>query len=560
MEYIIFAVFALLIVIAFFVKGYFDYKKQEKKFIKSLYSNYGEFVEREYKPERFINIPSYYEKHKDGFFIDDITWNDLNMDEVFMQMNTSMSAAGEEYLYYMLRTPSFDKEVLEKREELILAFCEKEEERVKCQFLFHKLGFTGKYSLYDYLDYLDKLGIRSNTKHYLALIFVLIGIVLLFVEIPLGIAMLFIVFILNILSYFKTKSEIDPYITSFSYIFRLLDTVDKLCKIKMPELQTRQDILKKASADMVKFKRGSFWLMSPGRMSASGNPLEMILDYFRMALHLDLMQFNKMLSQVRGHIAEIDSMITIIGEIDALIAIGAYRAYYEEVCVPVFVKEKKVKAEALYHPLIKEPVKNDIETTGSILITGSNASGKSTFLKTVALNVILAQTVHTCMAVYFETSMFRVCSSMALRDDIEGGDSYYIVEIKALKRIMDMVKTEGAPVLCFVDEVLRGTNTVERIAASVQILKSLNTKDCLCFAATHDIELTHLLEEEYHNYHFEEEVADNDIFFSYKILDGRARTRNAIKLLEIMGYDKAIIETAEKMAADFVNSGNWTKG
>ncbi|MCI7191103.1 MAG: hypothetical protein MR998_10800, partial [Lachnospiraceae bacterium] len=80
----------------------------------------------------------------------------------------------------------------------------------------------------------------------------------------------------------------------------------------------------------------------------------------------------------------------------------------------------------------------------------------------------------------------------------------------------------------------------------------------LCFAATHDIELTHILEDLYANYHFEEEIEQDDIFFSYKIMKGRATTRNAIKLLGIMGYDQRIVKEAEKMASDFLEKGNWT--
>lgn len=146
---------------------------------------------------------------------------------------------------------------------------------------------------------------------------------------------------------------------------------------------------------------------------------------------------------------------------------------------------------------------------------------------------------------------------MALRDDVQGGSSYYMVEIKALKRILDFLAEDGKPVLCFVDEVLRGTNTVERIAASTEILKSMADQNCICFAATHDIELTHLLEGIYDNYHFAEEIEDDDILFSYKILEGRASTRNAIKLLGIMGYDKEIICEAEKMAENFLATGHW---
>ena len=128
-----------------------------------------------------------------------------------------------------------------------------------------------------------------------------------------------------------------------------------------------------------------------------------------------------------------------------------------------------------------------------MLLTGSNASGKSTFLKTVALGAIMAQTINTCPADHYEACFFHICSSMALRDDLDSGESYYIVEIKSLKRILD--QAGQYPLLCFVDEVLRGTNTVERIAASTQILKSLGRKNLICFAATHDSELKELLKD-----------------------------------------------------------------
>lgn len=216
-----------------------------------------------------------------------------------------------------------------------------------------------------------------------------------------------------------------------------------------------------------------------------------------------------------------------------------------------------MKAENIYHPLLQNPVKNSILTERGVLITGSNASGKSTFLKTVAINAILAQTIHTCMADSYSAGLYRIMSSMALRDDLAGGDSYYIVEIKSLKRILNRLEEEGNPVLCFVDEVLRGTNTVERIAASTQILKSLSKASVLCFAATHDIELTHLLKKYYNNYHFEEEIVDNDVVFHYQLMRGRAVTRNAIKLLGVMGYDEEIIKEAEEMAEGFLEKGSW---
>ena len=210
-----------------------------------------------------------------------------------------------------------------------------------------------------------------------------------------------------------------------------------------------------------------------------------------------------------------------------------------------------------YHPLLGAPVKNGITAERGVLLTGSNASGKSTFLKTVAINAVLAQTVHTCAADGYRAPFFQVYSSMALKDDIVSGESYYIVEIKSLKRILDAAALRKGLILCFVDEVLRGTNTVERIAASTQILRSLGHSGILCFAATHDIELTELLQEDFDNYHFEEDVRDGDVYFNYRLKKGKATTRNAIKLLELMGYEPQVIEKASAQAEYFLASGVW---
>lgn len=557
MEYMVLAVALVGVALIFMMSEVFRYRKTEQKFKKKLYEEYGVLPERDYKPGALEVISRYFVKHKDGFYIDDITWNDLNMDEIFKKMNFTYSAAGEEYLYYTLRTPCMEEEELLHREEIIDFFSRHSKERAAYQFIYSKLGRTGKFSIYDYLDYLDQLGVRSNLPHYLALVLVLLGIGILFVNIPIGLLVLVCVLIYNNITYFKVKNEIDPYITSFSYIFRLLKAAEKLQEHRIAILDEEFDALKKSYHGMTGFQAGSFLIMSEGRMSGSGNPLDILLDFVRMGFHLDLIKFNQMLSEVRRHLSDIDRMVTILGKIETMICIGEYRACLGTYCIPEFTTELKIHAEGIYHPLIENPVANSISTGKSVLITGSNASGKSTFLKTVAIGSIFAQTIHTCPAGCYRGAMFRVVSSMTLKDDVQGGESYYMVEIRALKRIMDMVLSEGVPVLCFVDEVLRGTNTVERIAASTQILKNMAGGSCICFAATHDIELTYLLENIYNNYHFTEEIAYDDISFTYKIMEGRAHTRNAIKLLGIMGFSEEIIKEAGVMAGNFMETGVW---
>ena len=220
-----------------------------------------------------------------------------------------------------------------------------------------------------------------------------------------------------------------------------------------------------------------------------------------------------------------------------------------------------LEVKNLHKAFDKHVVLNDVNTTvrkGDVIaIIGPSGCGKSTFLRTIAVNAVLSQTIFTSVSKNYQAPYFRIYSSMSLKDDLGGKNSYYIVEIKALKRILTAAEQTGCPVLCFVDEVLRGTNTVERIAASSEILKYLKDKNVLCFAATHDIELTAILSGCYDNYHFQEEVTDDEVIFDFKLYTGPATTRNAIKLLKTIGYDSTIINAAERSAGYFLNNGKW---
>lgn len=556
--YIAFAVFVVLVVVVMFTKGIFDFRKKKKAFIQKLYHEYGAKPVKEYRPEQYKSISRYFSRHPQPGQIDDITWNDLNFDDIFKRLNDTYSSAGEEYLYHTLRTPVFERDSLEHFDEICEYFLGHPDERVKVQLAMSELGKTGQFSLYDYLDYLDILGERSNTKHVLFDLLFLPCIIWMVIQPAYGLMALCLLMIYNMITYFKEKNEIDPYITSFSYIMRLLQTADKLEKMKLEVCVKEQEAISLHSKGLDHFRRGSFWLMSSGRMSGSGNPLDIFFDYLRMTLHLDLIKFNRMLAQVRLHIEDVDALVATMGYLETAIVIGAYRLGKEgQWCKPMLHKGSRLAVENVYHPMIENPVKNSITVHRSILLTGSNASGKSTFLKTIAVNAIFAQTIYTCTADRFEGDYFHICSSMSLRDDLSGGDSYYIVEIKSIKRILDLVINSRHRVLCFVDEVLRGTNTVERIAASNQILRSLSSQKAICFAATHDIELTELLSDTFDNYHFKEEVEEGDVRFDYKLLEGKASTRNAIRLLSIMGYETTIIERAEKQADQFTKTGAW---
>ncbi|MBR4776321.1 MAG: hypothetical protein IK007_01765 [Lachnospiraceae bacterium] len=561
MEYIIGAV---VIIILIFAGGYYLQKKGEKKLEKQIRESFGNVPKLEYTQEKYNSIGYYFremaKKHpddKEHCTVDDITWNDLNMDDVFLTMCNAQSSIGEEYLYYLLRTPSLSEDVLAKREKLIRYFESDPETRVKLQVELAKAGKISGVSVYEYVSRLDSLKTENNLKHFFCIFLMAAAISMIFIYPAVGIMATLGVFFYNVITYFKRKSEIENFYQVVAYILRTLDLSQKICGLKNEELKPYVDVLSEELKRYKNVTKGARLIVSK---KSNGDILEVALDYLRMATHIDLIRFNIMLARLKDKKDDFDKIYEIVGLLDAMTAVTSYRALMGEWCEPELTYGVKghngIETENIYHPMIAEPVKNDFKESGNVLLTGSNASGKSTFIKTVAINSILAQSIHTCMADSFKASFFKCMTSMALTDNLSGGESYYIVEIKSLKRICDSLN-DDVPLLIFVDEVLRGTNTLERIAASSRILSYVGSKNCMLFAATHDIELTYILEKSFKLYHFEEKVEDDGVFFDYTLRDGRAVTRNAILLLKMMGFEESITDAAEKAADEFVNTGEW---
>jgi DNA mismatch repair ATPase MutS len=275
---------------------------------------------------------------------------------------------------------------------------------------------------------------------------------------------------------------------------------------------------------------------------------------------LDLITYEYLKNKLGRSYREIFTVHEYLGRLDAAIAVASFRQSVSRWTEPelTFGPEAPVSVSGagLVHPLLKNPVPNDLITDRSMLITGSNASGKSTYLKTAALAAVMAQSLCTVLADSYRSNAFYIYSSMALSDDLLSGESYYIVEIKSLKRILDNVKQQ-APVFCVVDEVLRGTNTVERISASSQVLRALQDSGALCLAATHDIELCDLLSGTYRLFHFEEQVSEQETLFDYTLCPGKATSRNAIDLLRLMGVDQTIVQRAHDSANRYLETGRW---
>ena len=552
------------------ISGQKQKREQQIKLNKGLKENFGVSRNgREISISRMEQIPEFFRRHPRPGQLDDITAKDLELDKIFQSVNHTCSMVGEEFLYYCLRSPALSpKEQIYTPEQLDF-FETHEKERLSLQLVLTRLGYAGNYSLYSYLDALLELKDLSSAKDYLSNACLVLSFLTLFLNPKIGVLLLIAALVFDFVTYFTEKRKIEPYLECFFYIRRLIDAADKFSTsegLPFPEEQKR---LKEINPEFNVFRRQLYTLAA-----GTGNSADVLLDYLRILFHLDLICFHRLHCVIAQKKELLDEMMTILGKADAAIAVASYRKSLPcGYCVPSFVSGSGAgsdlptasclyEVKGLYHPSLSAPVRNDIRTTGGILLTGANASGKSTFLKAAALAAVMAQSVWTVCAEEYHADYFRVITSMSVQDDLSEGYSYYMAEVSSMLRILKAREEVGAPVLSFVDEVLKGTNTIERIAAAAYILKSFRDPALagtgISFAATHDRELTELLPAYYENYHFEETAEEGDrIFFSYQLKQGVSSTRNAIRLLKAFGYPDEIVRGAFSRVDYFNKNGEW---
>lgn len=527
----------------------------DRKLRKYLLSQFGKRPDIHYFSGDMEQIKSYYEYRRDegldSFLVDDITWNDLDMDRLFKRLNPGLSTSGEQYLYYMLRSPAVNAQEYNERKALIDFIAAHDDRRVKLQTLLAKLGRKRGADLCSAF-HPRHCGLGWFLFYLFFSLLVPVGIVAVLAGVKSGTAMLLLALCVNSLVHELCRKDVQKELDRVNYTVNMVFTLDKIKKLRDPELDKR---LESAYESLKKLR----FVLRTGGVSTTTDSGG-LGDIVNTVLLLDLIAYEFLKNRLGKYHDEVFSVHESLGRIDAAIAIVSYRIsaeYWTEPALDFDSGNKPyIHADALVHPLVAQPVPNDLFTRRAVLITGSNASGKSTYLKAAAICAIMAQSICTCTAEAYEASAFRIFSSMALKDDLESGESYYIVETRSLKRILDSIPGQ-VPLLCVIDEVLRGTNTVERVAASSCILQELAERGTLCLAATHDIELCSLLEEDYEQFHFEERVGEGQMLFDYKIRPGRANSRNAIALLRLMGFDGDLVEGAYDRANGYLKTGVW---
>lgn len=228
-----------------------------------------------------------------------------------------------------------------------------------------------------------------------------------------------------------------------------------------------------------------------------------------------------------------------IGELESLISLQVLMQTKIGVSMPVIVDEQKpvLEFQEAYHPLLvsEDAVANSFKMDRQVaIITGSNMSGKTTFLRTIGINLVLAYAGGPVLAKSFTCSLMQLFTSMRIEDDIEGISTFY-GELLRIKEIVEENRT-GKVMIALIDEIFKGTNSLDRIIGARETVKQLSSYNIFTLITTHDFELCELENEvSCTNYHFEEYYQDDKIKFDYRIKDGRSKTTNAQYLLKMVG-------------------------
>ena len=496
----------------------------------------------------FDRISQYHKEIQNNNFqtINSQTQNDIDFEELFVYLDRTTSRTGQQYLYHKLLSPSNDLKKLELFNKQVIFFQENPKEREIIQTILLGLKKDGSYNipilLSDNIFQKPKWYKIVKLDLYLTIVLSILSIKYHFLSVWLLVP-LFINFVLHF--WFKNRSF--NVIRSFPFLNTLINISKKFSesdKIKY-EKDIRNNIY-----HLSKFQN-SILFLNKGSIKIGGdveNLLYYFLDLVKGFFLVDFFIYFNSIEEVVEKRRDIEEMFNYVGWVDVSISVSYIREGEKQNSTPIFTpNNKSIKYEEIIHPLIDDCISNDLTIDKkSILITGSNMSGKSTFLRTILINQLLSQTIYTTFSKSYHTPFLKINSSIRIDDSLLDGKSYYFEEVGI---VLDLIKKVDDDCNLFVlDEVFKGTNTIERISSSKSILSFLNKGNNIVIVSTHDIELTTLLKDEFDLYHFSENINDDKLEFDHKLKSGELTTRNGIKLLEISNYPKEIIEESYEIS------------
>ena len=536
------ALFVLFIVIA---SKFFDKSKKLKE-IQYLIHSWPEAYDNKFDFEKIHKFYKEYGpsilKEKDFYNIDDQTAYDLNIDDLLMKISICSSTPGEQMLYYLLRTPKLNPKTISKRNKIIETFINDKELRGSLQQILSSLGRQRKG---DVFKLFNTNAIVSKTKVLLFNLIALSSLIVLICFFIFGskyIPTFLGIFVIYMFISTRAAAEIEYELSSLQYLGNFIRAAKEISKLENEALTDYIEKIKELLPPLYKIDSKTKYIYTSSELDIF---IETINGFFLTKIR----SYYSIINIIKNNRQSLIELYALIGELEAYISVASYRCRIPNYCIPEFIdnKDKSLIIKNVIHPLLENGVPNSISLKGKgVVLTGSNMSGKSTFMRTLATNILLSQSLSMSISDKYVASFFRIMSSLSLSDDVLSGTSYYLEECNSVLRILNSLD-EDIPAFCIIDEIFKGTNPIERISASKEILKYIMDRNAISIVATHDLELAESCSDKYLKYYFCEDIDENEgLIFDFKLKEGICNTGNAIKLLDFLGYPEEIIINSKK--------------
>ncbi|MDH5476225.1 MAG: DNA mismatch repair protein MutS [Cyclobacteriaceae bacterium] len=484
--------------------------------------------------------------------ISESTCQDLDFEELFMYVDRTSSVLGQQYLYSTLRTILKDNSI--GFENLIKHLNKNSKTKESTILELSRLNNPGAYYIQRLIfgDNLPKpkwfwvLPILSNIS--------IITAILSFFY-PVMVLVLLPIAAINIFIHFWNKNNLLSYSNAIPQLLILYQVASNL--LTSNAIFERTERIKESKKVLRKIVKSTILFKGESKMFDEYG-LEFFFDLIKGAFLIEPIMLFGLIKKLNENKSAINNLFIAVSRVDVALSIASFRKSLPYYAIPTFTTQNKsLFANEIYHPLITNPVSNRLEINDrkSILISGSNMSGKTTFIRTIGINTILAQTINTVCCKEFVIPRLKIHSAIRISDNLLDDTSYYYAEVKRIKELLIESESESQN-LFLLDELFKGTNTVERIASGKAVLSYLNREDHLVLASTHDIELTDYLMDSYHYYHFSDTIQNNLLTFDYKLKEEKLNDTNAIRILEINDFPNTVTDEAKTIAKDMIEKKN----
>lgn len=547
MYYIIFTVLILSIVLTIsYIVSYFGKLRAKEKNLDKIKNKWAKPVNSR---RNFDLIKIYLDADDTEGKLTAVISDDLDLKNVFNYIDRTNSKPGKQLLYKKLNFPETSLDNLLKLDERVATLNSDAPNREFIELELSKLSHINAYQI-------PNLFLKTHAPLFAPVMAFYIKIVpylilaaiisLIVIPNPISLIVLGVLFGYNIIFHFSSKKKIAGYSDSLPQLLIMHKVAVWLVKYAKTG---NSDDIKKSLVNLAGLKRSlSIVNFESELVIDSGSPGYAIFQLFKVLFLLEPHIYTNSINHIGKFREDIEKVYNFVAEVDVLIAIQSVREGLPFYSKPEFISQNaKMEITDLYHPLVNNCVPNSLYTRADkgALITGSNMSGKTTFIKAIAVNTLLAQTIFTSCAKAYKAPFLKIKTSIKITDSIEEQQSFFQAQASAILNIVDTSSvTEEIKSLVIIDEIFRGTNTIERIAAAKSVLSYITANDNFVFVSTHDLELAELLDEDFAIYSFEDSKSGKTLVFDYKLKQGLLKSKNGIAILASMGYPESVIEDA----------------